>query len=69
MYLKRNKAAYDHARKEEWDERKDMRHEDEKLREMFLNQQTEKEKQRAEEEATEVREQELNEKWKKYMLE
>ena len=46
-----------------------MRHEDEKLREMFLNQQTEKEKLRAEEEATEVREQELNEKWKKYMLE
>lgn len=46
-----------------------MKHEDEKLRELFLADNAKKEQERMEEEAGEVRESELDEKWKKYMLE
>ena len=46
-----------------------MRGEDEALREMYLAANAKKEQGRMEEEASEVREAELDEKWKKYMLE
>ena len=46
-----------------------MRGEDEALREMYLAENARKEQGRMEEEASEVREAELDEKWKKYMLE
>jgi len=46
-----------------------MKYEDEKLRELFLGDNAKKEQDRMEEEAGEVRESELDEKWKKYMLE
>lgn len=68
-YLKRNKALYDAERVKEWRERKKMKHEDEKLREMFLSDNAKKEQGRMEEEAGEVREAELDGKWKKFMLE
>lgn len=41
--LKRNKKLYDTERLREWNERKNMRGEDEKLREMFLQEQSRKE--------------------------
>jgi hypothetical protein len=67
--LRRNKAKFDAERLREWKERKAMRSEDEKLREMFLKEQSSKEQERMEDEARELRESELNEKWKKFMLE
>lgn len=68
-YLKRNKAIYDAERLKEWKERKLMRYEDQKLKELYLQEQSNKEQQRMEEEQAEIREIDLNEKWKKYMLE
>ena len=68
-YLLRNKALYDKERLKEWKERKLMRAEDESLRKMYLAQGSTKEQQRMEEEAREIREMELSEKWKKFMLE
>ena len=68
-YLRRNKSQYDAERQKEWRERKKMRHEDEKLRELYLEEQSKKEQSRMEEEAKEIRESELNEKWRKFMLE
>jgi hypothetical protein len=53
----------------EWRERKLMRAEDEALRKMYLAESSQKEQTRMEEEAREIREAELNEKWKKFMLE
>jgi len=67
--LKRNKAAYDLKRLKEWKERKVMREEDEKLKELYLQEQSAKEQERMEEEAKEIREAELNGKWKKFILE
>lgn len=69
LYLKRNKALYDGERLKEWKERKDMRGEDEQLRKMYLQENSAKEQFIMEEEAREVREAELNEKWQKFMLE
>mmetsp|Transcript_4246 Transcript_4246/g.7200 ORF Transcript_4246/g.7200 Transcript_4246/m.7200 type:complete len:81 (-) Transcript_4246:53-295(-) len=46
-----------------------MRFEDEKLKEMYLMKQANKEKGKMEEEAKEIREEEMNQKWRKYMLE
>ncbi len=46
-----------------------MRDEDEKMKAIYLQEATQKEQVRMEEEAREIREQELNEKWKKFMLE
>ena len=46
-----------------------MRYEDQKLKELFLQEQSNKEQMRMEEEQGEIREIDLNEKWKKYMLE
>ena len=69
MYLKRNKALYDAERVKEWKERKDMREEDENLRKMYMGENANKEQDVMEEEAREIREAELNEKWQKFMLE
>jgi len=60
---------YDTERLREWKERKLMRLEDEKLKELYLQEQSGKENVRMQEEAREIRESELNEKWKKFMLE
>ena len=68
-YLQRNKALYDAERLKEWKERKLMREEDQLLKELFLAEQGQDEQLRMEEEAGEIREMELNEKWKKFMLE
>ena len=46
-----------------------MKTEDEKLRQLYLGQNATKEQNRMEEEAGEVRESELDGKWKKFMLE
>ena len=62
-YLKRNKALYDAERLKEWRERKYMRGEDEQLRKMYMAQNAAKEQANIEEEAREIREAELNEKW------
>ena len=67
--LRRNKAAYDAERLKEWKERKGMRTEDEGLKKVYLEQQAAKEQSRMEEEGREVQEEELNAKWKKFMLE
>jgi hypothetical protein len=67
--LRRNKRIFDEERLIEWKERKFMRSEDEKLKLLFMQQNSKKEQGRMEEEAREVREDELNEKWKKFMYE
>ena len=46
-----------------------MLSEDEQLKELYLQENSKKEQARMEEEAKEVRESELNEKWRKLMLE
>jgi len=46
-----------------------MRSEDQQLKELYLAEQGQEEQSRMEEEAGEIREMELNEKWKKFMLE
>jgi hypothetical protein len=69
QYLQRNKALYDAERLKEWKERKLMREEDQQLKELYLAEQGQDETARMEEEAGEIREMELNEKWKKFMLE
>ena len=68
-YLRRNKALYDSERLKEWKERKLMREEDHLLKELFLAEQGDEEQLRMEEEAGEIREMELGDKWKKFMLE
>ena len=65
----RNKREYDAEILNEWDERNIMREDDEKMKELQLQEQSKKEQDRMEEEAREIREAELNEKWKKFMLE
>lgn len=60
---------YDAERLKEWRERKSMRAEDEQLRKMYLTENAAKEQAIMEEEAKEIREAELNEKWQKFMLE
>lgn len=67
--LIRNKAMFDAERLKEWRERKNMRANDEALRKLYLQEHSNKEQSRMEEEATDIREAELDEKWKKYMLE
>ena len=68
-YLRRNKQMYDEERLAEWRERKLMKAEDDKQKVKYLKEQSHKETVRMEEEAKEIREAELNEKWKKFMLE
>lgn len=67
--LRRNKKIYDEERLKEWKERKNMRAEDQALRLMYIQEHSSTEKLRMEEEAKEARENELNAKWKKFMLE
>jgi hypothetical protein len=66
--LRRNKKKYDEERLREWRERKLMNDEDIKLRALFLNEQSRKEELRMEEEARELREREIDEEWRKYLL-
>lgn len=66
--LKKNKAKYDADRLREWRERKLMFDEDVRLRTLYLQEQSKKEQMRMEEEARELREQELDQEWKKYLL-
>ena len=61
--------AYEAERVKEWKERKLMKEEDEELREMFLVEAAKLEKERMIEEAKQIREDELDAKWKKQMLE
>lgn len=67
--LRKNKHEYDVERIKEWKERKVMREEDDRLRAMYTHEQAQKEQGRMEDEAREIREAELSEKWKKFMLE
>jgi len=60
---------YDAERLKEWKERKLMLADDEATKELYLQENSKKEQDRMEEEAREIREAELNEKWKKFMLE
>ena len=62
-YLKRNKAIFDAERVKEWKERKFMRGEDENLRKLYMGENANKLQDIIEEEAREIREAELNEKW------
>ena len=64
--LKRNNKLYEAERLKEWRERKSMRDEDEKLTEMYLDEQTKREQKRMEEENKEHREREIDAQWKKY---
>lgn len=64
-----NKAAYDEERRREWKERQAMKAEDQALRRHFLQEASNNESRRMEEEAREIREAELNAKWHKKMLE
>lgn len=61
--LKKNKADYDEERRREWKERQAMKSEDKALREQFLQEGSKVEQERMEEEAREIRELELGEKW------
>lgn len=67
--LRRNKRKYDEERLQEWRERKLMRAEDQALKMLYMQQNSKKEQERMEDEAREIRETELNEKWKKFMYE
>lgn len=66
--MKRNKAKYDEERLKEWRERKLMNDEDVRLKNLFLEEQSKKEQERMEEEARDLRERELDEEWRKYLL-
>lgn len=66
--LRRNKAKYDAERLKEWRERKLMNDEDVRLKNLYLEEESRKEKDRMEEEARELREREIDEQWKKQLL-
>lgn len=68
-YLQRNKAEFDYERLKEWRERKLMRAEDEALRRQYMAESASKQQDQMEEEAREIREAELNDKWNKFMVE
>jgi hypothetical protein len=59
-YLLRNKALYDKERLKEWKERKLMNDEDVRLKNLYLEEESKKEKDRMEEEARELREREID---------
>lgn len=67
--LRRNKEMYDAERLKEWKERKLMRDEDERLHALYLKEQSKKEEVRMETETKELREAQIEEKWKKYLIE
>ena len=66
--MRRNKAKYDEDRLREWKERKLMNDEDVRLKNLYLEEQSKKYQERMEEEAREFREKELDEQWRKYLL-
>ena len=66
--LRRNKHKYDEDRLREWRERKIMNDEDIRLKNLYLEEQARKEQERMEEEARELREHEIDEQWKKHLL-
>lgn len=66
--MRRNKALYDEDRLREWKERKLMNDEDVRLKNLYLEEQSKKYQTRMEEEAREYREKELEEQWRKYIL-
>ena len=67
--LIRNKKIFDGERIKEWKERKQMRGEDEELRKAYVAESCAKEQEQMEEEAREIREAEMNDKWQKFLLE
>lgn len=67
--LIKNKAAYDAERLKEWRERKLMKAEDEGLHQKYLKEQSKAEEARMETETKELREAQIEEKWKKYVVE
>jgi hypothetical protein len=66
--LRRNKRKYDEDRLREWRERKLMNDEDIRLKNLYLEEQAMKEQERMEEEARELREHEIDEQWRKHLL-
>lgn len=66
--MKRNKALYDAERLKEWKERKLMNDEDVRLKILYTEMQSKKQTVVMEEEAKDLREQELEEQWRKYLL-
>lgn len=66
--LRRNKTKYDADRLREWRERKLMNDEDVRLKNQYLEEQARIEQERMEEEARELRENEIDEQWKKHLL-
>jgi hypothetical protein len=59
---------YDEERLREWRERKFMNDEDVRLKNLYLEEESRKEKERMEEEARELREREIDEQWRKQLL-
>lgn len=66
--LRRNKKQYDEDRLREWRERKLMNDEDVRLKNQYLEEQARAEQERMEEEARELREKEIDEQWRKHLL-
>jgi hypothetical protein len=66
--LRNNKRKYDEERLREWRERKLMNDEDIRLKNLYLEEQARKEQERMEEEARELREQEIDDQWRKHVL-
>ena len=64
----RNKAEYDAERLKEWKERKLMNDEDVRLKNLYLEEQAKKYQLRMEEEAKEAKEKEIDEEWRKLIL-
>jgi len=68
IMLRRNKAMFDKERLKEWRERKLMKNEDVRLRELYLKEQSKGEELRMEIETKELREAHIEAKWKKYVI-
>ena len=66
--LRKNKKKYDDERLREWKERKLMNDEDVRLKNLYIEEQARKEQERMEEEARELREKEIDEQWRKHLL-
>lgn len=66
--LIRNKKKYDEDRLREWKERKLMNAEDIELTKLYFDEQSHKFQQRMEEEAKESKQREIEEEWRKLIL-
>lgn len=66
--LRRNKEQYDQDRLREWKERKLMNDEDVRLKNQYIEEHARKQQEQFEEEARELREREIDEQWKKHLL-